>query len=49
MEVEVVSDVAHGTGGEVPGGGAVLQLELLVPRWVRPGRRGGTDAGALKL
>ena len=43
MEVEVVADVADGAGGEVPRGGAVLQLELLIPRWVRTSRRGGAD------
>ena len=48
MEVEVVADVAHGAGGEVSGGGAVLELELLVPRRVRPRRRGGPDARTLK-
>ena len=49
MEVQVVADVAHGAGGEVSGGGAVLEFQLLVPRWVRTGRRRGPYAGTLKI
>ena len=46
--MEVIADVAHCTRGKVSGGRAVLELELLVPRWVRSGGRGRADAGALK-
>ena len=47
VKVEVVSDVAHGAGGEVPRGRAVPQLQLLVPRRVRTRSRRCPHAGAL--